>query len=414
MTRIDPSLQAQVDAQLMEQGAFAALEFLISAGRLAYGDYESWRRREIEVLDDVLMGNREKIRVQLEEAANYARSIGLAPQIQELHAWRTQQHATDDKPLRVSADPHLQRLIASRYVPAQSLPQMDLFFDNPVVVLTTGIVQALATRDAAEAQRQLDRLYALAPNHTDLPSFDQLLTALQRVHPPQPIDDVRLELAFLLKITPTARRLLGAQTRDLLSPLWRRLADALRDHGFLPQEPTLHRSYALSQAQDWPGVSECVTSEPQWWQHAPLCLRHAQSAFYRQQRIEALTAWSHLCWQNPAEATRILDARKQPDTGITMLWQHFLDAEALLPDSDDALTAVDFPAWLLLHEPGLVQHLAEDLPATDTPGEQHYRCIHRWVHARRANRHQEELALRKALQSAQPTLFELLKKKTAV
>ena len=169
MSRIDASLQAQVDAQLMEQGSFAALEFLISAGRLAYGDYESWRRRDIEVLDEVLMGSREKIRAQLEEAANYARSIGLVQQIQELHAWRTQQHATDDKPLRVSTDPHLQRLIASRYVPAQSLPQMDLFFDNPVVVVTNGIVRALATRDAAEAQRQLDRLYALAPNHTDLP-----------------------------------------------------------------------------------------------------------------------------------------------------------------------------------------------------------------------------------------------------
>jgi hypothetical protein len=157
-----------------------------------------------------------------------------------------------------------------------------------------------------------------------------------------------------------------------------------------------------------------VTSEPQWWQHAPLCLRLAQSAFYRQQRMEALTAWSHLCWQNPSEAMRALESRQQPDTGITALWRCFLDSEALLPDSDEALSAADFPAWLLLHEPGLVQHLPEDLPATDTPGEQHYRCVHRWIHARRAHRSQEELALRKTLQSSQPLLFELLKSKTAV
>jgi hypothetical protein len=411
MTKIDPALQAQVDAQLMEQGSFAALDFLISAGRLTYEDYERWRRRDIDVLDDQLMGNREKIRAQLEAAANYARSIGLVQQLQELHAWRT--HA-DNKQLRISADPDLQRLMASRYVPAQSAPQMDLFLDNPVVVLTNGIVRALAMRDAPEAQRQLDRLYALAPNHADLPSFDQLLTALLRIDPPQPLDDVRLELAFLAKITPTAKRLLDTQARDLLSPLWRRLADGLRGHAFLPQEPALHRSYALSQAQDWPGVSECVTSEPQWWRHAPLCLRLAQSAFYRQQRTEALTAWSHFCWHNPAEAMRTLDARQQQDTGITALWRRFLDSEALLPDSDEALSAADFPAWLLLHEPGLVQHLPEDLPATNTPGEQHFRCVHRWVQARRANRHQEELALRKTLQSSQPFLFELLKRKTAV
>ena len=188
----------------------------------------------------------------------------------------------------------------------------------------------------------------------------------------------------------------------------------MRDHPFSPQEPNLHRSYALSQAQDWPGVSECVKAESQWWRHAPLCLCLARSAFYRQQRIEALTAWSHLCWQHPSEATRILDSHEPTDTGITALWRRFLDSEALLPDSDDALTAVDFPAWLLLHEPGLVQHLTEDLPATNTPGEQHYRCNHRWIHARRANRHQEELLLRKTLQSAQPLLFELLKMKTAV
>ena len=76
MTKIDPALQAQVDAQLMEQGAFTALELLIDSGRLIYSDYESWRRREIDLLDSVLMGNHEKIRTQIEQAVGYARSIG--------------------------------------------------------------------------------------------------------------------------------------------------------------------------------------------------------------------------------------------------------------------------------------------------------------------------------------------------
>ena len=66
---IEPELQAQVDAQLMEQGAFAPLDLLFNSGRLIYSDYESWRRREMDLLDDVLMGDRGKILAELERAA---------------------------------------------------------------------------------------------------------------------------------------------------------------------------------------------------------------------------------------------------------------------------------------------------------------------------------------------------------
>ena len=45
---IDPELQAQVDAQLLEQGAFTALAWLIDCGRLAGDVYDGWRRRDIE------------------------------------------------------------------------------------------------------------------------------------------------------------------------------------------------------------------------------------------------------------------------------------------------------------------------------------------------------------------------------
>src|SRR3982074_1179376 len=98
MMTIDSALQAQVDAQLMEQGAFAPLELLFNSGRLLYSDYESWRRREVLLLDDVLMGNREKIGAEIQQAAAYARSIGLVEQPQEFFAW----HAPS--PAETSAD----------------------------------------------------------------------------------------------------------------------------------------------------------------------------------------------------------------------------------------------------------------------------------------------------------------------
>ncbi len=408
---MDIALQVQVDAQLLENGAFAPLELLIASGRLSHGDYEAWRRREISCLDDVLMGSKEKIRMQLEAAAGYAHSIGLVAHSQTFHAWDSITSEDGSKPLCISADQRLHTLIASRYVPAPAAPQLDLFFDNPVVALTNGIVRALSARNVGEAQRQLDRLYVQAPNHADLGAFDRLLAALG--HLDHPIHDPRRELGFLLEITPSAKRLLASQASDLLRPLWRHLADALGNRPFSPIEPTVHRSFALSQAQDWRGVGDAVRGEPRWWLHVPLCLHLAQSCFYEQRRIEALEAWCHLCWRAPAAAAEVLDHRRQPDTGITLLWQRFADCEEELSlrhvESEPALIAADFPAWLLLHEPGLGQQLAQDLPTADTPAEENYRCVHRWLQARRTNRHGDEMALRKILQASHPVLFRYLK-----
>jgi hypothetical protein len=405
MTSIDTELQAQVDAQLLEQGAFAPLDLLFNSGRLMYADYEAWRRREIELLDGVLMGDRARILAEIQRAADYARSIGLVEQTQEFHPW-----SDEGKPLRISSDPKLHRLIGCRYVPAQKAPQMDLFFDNPVVALTNGIARALAARNLTESQRQLDRLYVQAPNHADLASFDQLVAALEGLD--HAIADAGERMASLLQIGPVARRLLGAESRDFLAPLWRHIADALGNRSFSPEAPDLHRSFALSQAQDWAGVGESVLREPQWWLEPQLCLRLADSSFRRRRRVEGLTAWCHLCWRAPQRVPESLEKLRQTDLGA--LWTRFQESEeeALesVSGSAPALTAADFPAWLLLHEQGLARQLGVELPPGDTPAEQHYKCVHRWIHARRAHRDQEEMALRKALQSSHPVLFGMLKR----
>lgn len=407
--RLDPAIQAHVDAQLLEQGAYTAVELLINTGRLDYGDYERWRRGEIAILDDMLMGAKDKIQSQLEEAAAYATGIGLIEQTQELHRWGSAQSDAGVKPLRSSADASLHRLIAARFAPAQRAPQMDLFFDNPVVALTNGIARALVTRNLGEAQRQLDRLYAQAPNHADLAAFDRLTAALARLD--QPVADAGGELTSLLEITPTAKRLLGSDARDLLAPLWRRLADTLVGRAYSSIAPSLHRSFALGQAQDWAGVAASILAEPQWQQHAPLCLRFAHAAFNRQQRIEALTAWCHLCWHHPDAATRALEGREQPDPSIAAKWARFQDGD----DATDELAppTADFPAWLLLDEPGLALQLPFDLPLATSPGEERYRQVHRWIHARRMQRLDEELALRKVLMASSPFLFRVLKRTVA-
>jgi len=114
------------------------------------------------------------------------------------------------------------------------------------------------------------------------------------------------------------------------------------------------------------------------------------------------------------EAAAALDDRRQPDTGISALWRRFVDCEEELWPNDappaPALTAADFPAWLLLREPGLNLQLAVGLALGNTPAEETYRTVHRWIDARRANRSADELALRKTLQADHPVLFRYLKR----
>jgi hypothetical protein len=393
-------LQAQVDSLLLEHGAFAPLELLFATGRLLYADYEAWRRREVRVLDEALMGSRESIREELEQSAAYARNLGLTQEHQELDAAKAPH---ESGALRISDDARLAALLASRYVPARSAPQMDLFFDNPVVALTTGIASALAAADAAEATRQLDALYAKEPNHPDLPAFDRLLESLERLR--RPVADPRELLAFIIGITSSVRRLLGARARDLLMPLWRHLAEAVRAVPYSRQEPMLHASYAWSQAQAWEEVRASVLAEPEWWRHAPLGLKLVESGLQRRRRSEALSAWFQLCWQTPGEAGGMV--QKLACSDVYSLWQRFLDAE------EDALDAEDFPAWLLLHEPTLARQLPADLPLGRSPAEEHYRLVHRWLAARAAGSEAQDLSLRKQLKERQPALFARLLKSLA-
>ncbi len=57
---------------------------------------------------------------------------------------------------------------------------------------------------------------------------------------------------------------------------------------------------------------------------------------------------------------------RQPD--LSGLWQAFMNC-----DEEEGLDAGEFPAWLLLHEPGLARQLSVDLPRGNSAGEENYR-----------------------------------------
>ena len=396
--------QAQVDALLLEQGAFAPLELLLATGRLLYADYEAWRRGEVARLDEVLMGRREAVREELEQAAAYARALGLAEQRQEFLA--PDDSGSRSGAARISADERLAALIATRYVTARSAPQMDLFFDNPVAALVNGLTQSIAALDAHEAARRLNRLYWQEPNHPDLPAFDRLLAALERLG--RPIADCGEELEFITAVAPEAWRLLGALARDLLVPLWRHLAEALGATPYSPHTPMLHASYAWREAQGWAEVAASVLEEPQWWCHVPLAVRLIESGLRRRRRGEALFAWFQLCWHAPERVAEALEALKFPD--LQAPWQRFLEWEDGLFEAagGSAPGPADFPAWMLLEEPALARRVPQELPVGASAGEERYRWVHRWIAAREAGRAAEEMTLRKTLKERQPALFAKL------
>lgn len=409
----DMTSQAQVDKQLLEQGCFSALELLLTTGRLDYADYERWRLQEIESLDGVLLGNPERIRGQLEDASTYAQTIGLENEPQTFEPWcgeqagkRISRNDASGTALRASSDSRLHELISSRFVHRQDAPQLDMFFDNPVLVLVNGIVAALADRMLAEAERLLDQLYLQAPNQAELVDFDQLLAALRQAH--QPVDNPANELTNLQQLAPVAARVLGAGSRDFIAPLWRRLAAALNGRSYYPHNAELHASYAFAQAWDWQGVRDAILAQPEWTSHAPLCLRMADACYYLRDQAAALTAWCLLCWHFPEQTVQALHARTHPDTRMHSRWAAYLAIEEQIELATVPAVA-DFPAWLLLDEPGLIHQLPQRLSERESAGQKNYQTAHRLLAARAQEDDASEITLRKTLKEHNAMLFEYLK-----
>ena len=216
-------------------------------------------------------------------------------------------------------------------------------------------------------------------------------------------------MAFVTGIAPDAWRLLGARARDLLVPLWRHLAAALGSTPYSPQAPQLHASHAWVEAQAWDEVRVSVLAEPQWWRHVPLAVRLIESGLRRRRRAEAVSAWFQVCWHAPDQVSEAIESVNFPE--LDAIWQRFLEAqeESLAASGrQPALTAADFPAWMLLEEPTLASRLPPELPMGGSSGEDGYRLAHRWIATREGRLAAEEMRLRKTLKERQPALFQQL------
>ncbi|MCP4040417.1 MAG: hypothetical protein GY731_00475, partial [Gammaproteobacteria bacterium] len=293
----DRQIQYAVDRLLLEQGVYTPVELLLAEGRLKYRDYETWREGDCVYLEDTLFGDPEQIDLLLEQAAGYARALGLTPEELNYRAWGGGEGGS----LHFSRIRELDERFFTRYRTAVDKPQMDLFMDATGAVLANGIAHALTNRDTQEARRLLDLLFNADPGQTQLAGLERLVEASEHID--SPVGDIAEELQHLrCQLVPLADDLLGPGSRHFTAPHWRRMSRALQAVGFDPARPEMHLSYSTHQGSEWEGVKESVESVSGWHEQSVLLCRHARACGRLHLQSEEMSSWFSLCWRFPDQA----------------------------------------------------------------------------------------------------------------
>jgi hypothetical protein len=333
-----------VDRLLMEQGEYVPLEFLLTEGRLEFGEYERWRVGETPRLEQVLFGDPEQLAECLGEAAAYAKALGLQPERLSYQGWG----ASAGRSLRFSANRASEERFHTAYRRPERQPQMDLFIDAAANRLVNGIVGTLIDRSYGEAQRLLERLFEADPGHPRLGALEAMVDAGHRLA--EPVHDTEQELQYLLqRLQPMADQELGRDASSLLIPHWRRLTAALQGRPFNPAQPQWHASFTAMRACAWEDMLAAIENEAAWLHHPELIIRHAFANGRLHREVAALQSWFRLCWAFPEHAAVIAH---EAEPSVRQAWRDFL---ALEPE----LTPIDFPAWLLLLRPRLASQLED-------------------------------------------------------
>jgi hypothetical protein len=345
------------DELVFRRGEFDPVEFLVSAGLLDEDEHREWlsgRRGELQsrlrcALDDALDA--------LERARVYLRVQGLTAQPRR----RPLRDGSAEGPVGASAA--LAELCSSCLVPAGA--QRDLFQDTALAAAESALRTALAEHRLGAAKDGLSSIQALGAPRVTAEGYRHLIEAAERDATDAAADRLA---AFEDVITPLASACLGSDAFAYLSKLWRSLAVQLRGAPFLPSSPKLHPSYAHFQAAQWRSVIDDIESDASWRQHPVLVARLAEAYGRLLNRPAARRAWALLYWAHPDAAAEAL-ATASADPLLAKRWREFCDAEP-------ALSAQNFPAWLLLADPSQRGFVPADL-APASPAGSAYAAMHR-------------------------------------
>ena len=390
MNQADKETREAVDRLLFEQGAYTPLELLLAEGRLLYADYEAWRGGQCDYLEDRLFGDPGQSHDLLQRAEDYAKALGLAPEPQRYVSGGTQ----PGQCLRFSAASAPQRCFHTGYRKDDAVAQLDLLMDSAGVTLANGIIRALVQQDGVEARRLLERLFETDPGHHQLGGLERLVAAGNLT---SPLQHVAVELTQLQQeLCPLAEEILGPGARHFLAPQWRRLTQALLDVDFDPDNPQLHSSYSALRSEDWEQVTASVEATSAWQQQPVLLRRHARACGRLHRDSQAVSDWFHLCWRFPDQAASIGD---EGELQWRRSWQRFLELDQDLPNRD-------FPAWVLIDQPGLARWLATERCFDDVEAPEDYRVTAELVPTKSSLLvDADSIGKRKLLQLSNPGLF---------
>ena len=385
----------EVNDQLMNHGCYSPFEWLLDQGHLPYHHYESWRMGELVDLDEKILLPQIELINALQYAETSAQKLGLIAEPKPQFNWNT----TDtDKPLKVSQSATLNRLLSTHWTRQQEESgQFDLFMDNPALVAENNLISALVNRQWQQAENHLNQLYQHAANHPHLGEFEDLVA--YGLHTdnrliPGTIDEERQGLEQ--EITPLARKVLKQASRDYLASGWQRIALALADQHNNNESSAMHESYAWEKMQNWEKVKQSILEQTNYQQNTELLYRLACAVHFNKDRVQGLLT---LCLASAKDIDYVgLQLDKPSDSPFAPIWNDFWDLE-------EELDAPEFPAWLLLSEPGLAHHIDDEfICAVNQPA---FEAIYSLLKAKSQGETAKDLDSRKKLQATSPVLLDI-------
>ena len=391
------SVESAVYRLLVERSEYSPIDLLKAEGQLTEALYRAWRTGGLASLDaafDDLAGTKALLR----SAASFAEALGLLAEPVD----HRDPDGPADRPLTTSTDPSLKDLLDHRYRRPDDA-QPDLFLDSAATASVNALLDALAQGDAKLARDTLTEVRSSAPEYPYLVQAESLIHALETPAPQSEADALKVLGRLENTWAPAALQCLGAP-RDhvFLAPLWQNIGRALNPERFDPQRPDRHASHAFEQARDPRLVRQSVLAVPDFRQQPVLLARLAAAEFRLGNRTEALRAWFAMCLLSPDGFAGRVESSSFEDLGVVGAWQ----SAVLEQDDEEEWSAEWFPAWMLVHEPGLSRALS-DMPGKSGP-ERAFNLLRRLLH-RSPDLHGTvdpgSVALRGELQAIHPGLL---------
>ena len=380
---------AHIEHAVSQYGNFSVLDWLLQENYLPYHQYEAWRQGKTKHLDAQLktIADIEQLTSTSEQ---HCRTLGLQPQPRELYSW----DVSVKTPLKVSAQRQRSEGLTQQWLRPQDLPQLDLFMDSSAVVAENHLLEALGARDFSRADRQIQLLAELNPQHQRLGSYQDLIN-YGRHTSGLDVEETQLDAEIEgldTEVVPLAKEILKHHARDYLSLAWRRLIGAVGDCKFDPQSPKRHRSYLLMQIPDWEGLHQTLDGDAQLFEQPELLLRLALCHEARKDLALTQMCWLALLDMAPDFAETQIE--KRASKTMWTLWQDFWEVCEEGPGEF-------FPCFVLIKNPGLVHYLTP-FPSFKSP---FVSAVIQAINTKLEGG--DEINARKALKSASESLLQL-------